>query len=65
LFPAAGLVRFKLRPVRPLIQVLVAVGSFAFGALVAEAFGAANLGTAFAFGQIAFALGCVGLLLRA
>jgi hypothetical protein len=48
-----------------LIQVLVAVGSFAFGVLVAEAFGAANLGTAFAFGQIAFALGCVGLLLRA
>jgi hypothetical protein len=51
--------------VRPLTQLLVAVGSFAFGVVVAELFGAANLGVAFAFGQIAFAIGCVGLLLRA
>jgi hypothetical protein len=43
----------------------VAVGAFALGALIAGAAGAANLGTALAFGQIAFALACVGLLLRA
>jgi hypothetical protein len=56
---------FKLLVVRPLAQLLVASGSFALGVVAAELFGAANLGVAFAFGQIAFAIGCVGLLLRA
>jgi hypothetical protein len=51
--------------VRPAVQALVAVGAFALGSAVAGLAGAANLGTALAFGQIAFALACVALLLRA
>ncbi|MEA2185254.1 MAG: hypothetical protein QOK16_265 [Solirubrobacteraceae bacterium] len=47
------------------MQALVAAAAFAFGTLVAEAAGATNLGTAMAFGQMAFAAACVGLLLRA
>jgi hypothetical protein len=46
-------------------QVAVAVAAFGVGVGLAELFGAANLGTAFAFGQIAFAICCVVLLLRA
>ncbi|MEA2450080.1 MAG: hypothetical protein QOG63_2012 [Thermoleophilaceae bacterium] len=45
--------------------MLIAAGAFGLGVGLAELFGAANLGTAFAFGQIAFALCCVALLLRA
>jgi hypothetical protein len=62
----AGLVRFpKLRLVRFPMQLLVSAGAFGGGVGLAELFGASNLGVAFGFGQIAFALGCVGLLLRA
>jgi hypothetical protein len=50
---------------RPALQALVAVGAFALGAAIAGAAGATNLGTALAFGQIAFAIACVALLLRA
>jgi hypothetical protein len=46
-------------------QALVAVGAFALVAALAEAAGAANLGTALGFGQIAFALTLVGLILWA
>ena len=46
-------------------QIAVALGSFAVGVGLAELFGVASLGIAFAFGQIAFAMGCVALLLRA
>jgi hypothetical protein len=46
-------------------QVAVAVAAFGVGVGLAELFEAANLGTAFAFGQIAFAICCVVLLLRA
>jgi hypothetical protein len=46
-------------------QVAVAFAAFGVGVGLAELFGAANLGTAFAFGQIAFAIACVVLLLRA
>ena len=42
--------------------MLVAV--FAFATLVAEALGAANLGTAMTFGQLAFVLALTGLLAR-
>ncbi len=42
---------------------LLAAASAA-GALIAELAGAENLGTAFAFGQIAFALALVFILLR-
>jgi hypothetical protein len=45
--------------------VVVALAAFGVGVGLAEIFGAANLGTAFAFGQIAFAIACVVLLLRA
>jgi hypothetical protein len=40
------------------------LGAFAAGTLIAELAGAANLGTALAFGQIAFVIALVGVLLR-
>lgn len=46
----------------PELGILVA--AFAAGTGVAELLGAANLGTAMTFGQIAFALALVGVLLR-
>ena len=55
----------NLRRVRLPAQIAVALGSFAVGVGLAELFGAASLGIAFAFGQIAFAISCVILLLRA
>jgi hypothetical protein len=50
---------------RPAYQALTALASFGIGVGLAELFGASNLGVAFAFGQIAFAIACVILLLRA
>jgi hypothetical protein len=44
-------------------QTAVAGAAFGLGVGVAEAFGASSLGVAFGFGQIAFALAVVGLLL--
>ena len=41
---------------RLLIDLALMVGAFVAGTLVAEAAGAANLGTALSFGQIAFTL---------
>jgi hypothetical protein len=46
-------------------QLLVAAASFGVAVGLAELLGSANLGVAFAFGQIAFAVCCVVLLLRA
>jgi hypothetical protein len=46
------------------MNFLVAFASFGVGVALAELFGAANLGTAFGFGQIAFALACVALMAR-
>jgi hypothetical protein len=46
-------------------QLAIALASFGVGVALAELFGASSLGVAFGFGQIAFALGCVALLLRA
>lgn len=46
-------------------QLLILTGAFAAATAIAEAAGAANLGTALAFGQIAFVLALVGLLLWA
>lgn len=40
------------------------VAAFLVATLIAEAAGAANLGTALSFGQIAFALAAVFVLLR-
>jgi hypothetical protein len=50
--------------VRLSVQLLVLAAAFAGGALVAGLAGAENLGTAFAFGQIAFVIALVGTLLR-
>jgi hypothetical protein len=44
---------------------VVAFAAFGIGVGLAELFGASNLGVAFGFGQIAFALCCVALLVRA
>jgi hypothetical protein len=48
---------------RPVKWLAVPVVAFAAGAGVAEAAGAANLGTALGIGQIAFAVALVGVLL--
>ena len=47
------------------VQFLVLAVAFGVATLVAELAGAANLGTAMAFGQIAFAIALVALLVRA
>ncbi len=46
-------------------QLAVVIGAFAASAAIAEAAGAANLGTALAFGQIGFMIALVGVLLWA
>ena len=46
-------------------QLLVLAGAFAGATLLAELAGAENLGTAMAFGQIAFAVALVTVMLRA
>jgi hypothetical protein len=45
-------------------RIGIAVGAFALASALAELFGATNLGTAFGFGQIAFALTAAYLLIR-
>jgi hypothetical protein len=45
-------------------RLLALIGAFALGTGIAELLGAANLGTAMTFGQIAFALTLVAVLLR-
>jgi hypothetical protein len=45
-------------------QLALLVGAFVAGALIAELFGAVNLGTALGVGQIFFALALVYVLLR-
>jgi hypothetical protein len=47
-----------------LVELAMLLGAFAAGTLLAEAFGAANLGTALTVGQIAFAATLVWILLR-
>jgi hypothetical protein len=49
---------------RTLTDLAIALGAFALGAGIAAAAGAANFGTALAFGQIAFALALVWVLAR-
>ena len=46
-------------------QITIALGTFALAAAVAGVAGAANFGTALAFGQIAFALAAALLIIRA
>lgn len=45
-------------------DLAIMVGAFVLAALVAGALGAANLGTALAFGQIGFALAATYVFLR-
>ena len=52
------------RPVGFGRPALILLAAFAGGTGVAELAGAANLGTAMAFGQIAFALALVWVLVR-
>jgi hypothetical protein len=47
-----------------LIDLAIMIGAFVVATVVAEIAGAANLGTAMSFGQIAFALAAVYVLLR-
>jgi hypothetical protein len=47
-----------------LIDLAIMVGALVVATVVAELAGAANLGTALSFGQIAFALAAVFVLLR-
>jgi hypothetical protein len=46
------------------LDLLIMLGALVGATLVAEALGAANLGTALSFGQIAFAVAVVYVLLR-
>ena len=50
---------------RLLNQLLVLLAAFAGATALAELLGAANLGTAMAFGQMAFVIALVALLWRA
>jgi hypothetical protein len=45
-------------------DLLIMLGAFAAASALAAAFGAANLGTALAFGQMAFAASLVYVLLK-
>jgi hypothetical protein len=47
-----------------LTDLAIMIGAFAAATAVAEIAGAANLGTALSFGQIAFALAAVYVLVR-
>jgi len=55
----------ELPPSRPFAQNLgIVVGAMVGGTLIAEVAGAANLGTALSFGQIAFAIALVFVLVK-
>jgi hypothetical protein len=45
-------------------QIGIALGAFALASAIAEVFGAASLGIALSFGQIAFALTVAYLIIR-
>jgi len=49
---------------RTLVDITALLGAFVLGTVLAELAGAANLGTSLSFGQIAFALALVFVLLR-
>jgi hypothetical protein len=46
------------------VDLLIMLGAFVAGTLLALLFGAINTGTALAFGQMAFAIACVYVILR-
>ncbi len=47
-----------------LVDLAIMLGAFVLASLLAGLLGAVNLGTALAFGQIAFALAAVTVMLR-
>jgi hypothetical protein len=47
-----------------LIDLAIILGAFVLATLIAEAAGAANLGTAMSFGQIGVALGALYVLMK-
>ena len=49
---------------KTLRELAIMLGAFALGSALAGALGAVNLGTALAFGQIAFAIAAVYVLIR-
>ena len=49
---------------KTLRELTIVLGAFAVGSALAGALGAANLGTALAFGQMAFAASLVYVLLK-
>ena len=49
---------------RTLVDLAIMLGSFAVASAVAAALGAANFGTALAFGQMGFAIALMWVLLR-
>jgi hypothetical protein len=49
---------------RTVVDLAIVVGAFAAASALAGAFGAANFGTALAFGQIGFAAALLYVLLR-
>jgi hypothetical protein len=60
----ATLRRLYARAVRLRTQLLVLLAAFGGATAVAELAGAANLGTALAFGQMAFVIALVAVMLR-
>ncbi len=46
------------------LDLVIMLGAFVLASLLAGALGAVNLGTALAFGQIAFALSAVAVMVR-
>ena len=54
----------RAEAVRTARELLFIVGAFALASALAGALGAANLGTALAFGQIALALAVVYVIVR-
>jgi uncharacterized membrane protein (DUF485 family) len=49
---------------KALVDLAIVLGAFVAATLLAEVAGAANLGTALSFGQIAFVLAAVYVLMR-
>jgi len=49
---------------RTALDLAIVLGAFALGSAVAAALGAANFGTALAFGQMGFAAGLIWVLLQ-
>jgi len=47
-----------------IVSLLILLGGFGAGTGIAELAGAANLGTAFAFGQMAFVLALIYVLVK-